>query len=219
MTEQQLDTLKNLLASSEKIENSAELDAAILAASIERAPRTNRTISNWLHLFPINSLASAALSITICGGVLLGMSQVISLQPKPVPDILTPPLASSLTIELGPGGSTTSDAIDRSSVLIKPELPPQFEGRTKQDQLLANLELPSVQTLLEGKEFSFADERSRTEESLRDALADINHMLRNGDLNDARDRYDKLRRSCSVCNLPSSLEALALAKANTTTRI
>ena len=223
MTEQHLNTLKELLASSKEVQNSAELDATILAASLANAPVARNVTSSWHAVFPLNSVATAAVSITICMGVLLAMSQIISSDRNTEPYALTPNVSSELIIEVAPNHypepPILDGTLDGTGSIVKPRLPPEFGGRTTQDQILAGIELPSAQALLEGKEFSFADERSLTESSLSGALADINQMLRSGALNEARDRYDRLRRSCSVCDLPTSLEALALATNNSTTRI
>lgn len=223
MTEQHINTLKELLASSKKVENSAELDAKILAAARTKKTTVKNTRTNWLRFFPLRSLSTAVFSITICVGVLLAMSQIISIDNNQNSYVSVANGPSELVLEIFPSESTKplilNGTSDRPESIKNPGLPPEFGGRTTQNQILAGLELPTAQALLEGKEFSFADERSLLESSLSGALADINQMLRSGALNDARDRYDRLRRSCSVCDLPSSLEALALANDNSTSRI
>ena len=74
-----------------------------------------------------------------------------------------------------------------------------------------SLELPSAEALLDGMEFVAASERLAAQTELVRALGDIHVLLKGGELDNARERYERLKHACGVCMLPDSLEALVLA--------
>ena len=57
-------------------------------------------------------------------------------------------------------------------------------------------------------QFAVEQERINATENIQLALNDINLMIKQGQLNDARQRYGLLRDQCRYCVLPNSLELL-----------
>ena len=155
---------------------------------------------------------TAGLAVLFTGGVFLLMSNMVAVdQPGPIaqgePDELKivlenqPPIAQQEMVV----------ASQDPKRLMPEALPPTpSSNHRSKDEILAELDIPSADALLDTMEFSLAKDRPLARQALESALADINLMLNEGDWDDARKRYDRLRRSCMVCTLPPNLESLAL---------
>lgn len=221
MTEQQIKEIKAWLSASQAQANSAELDGKILAAAKLRAAELKALKGERSAFFrPFGFLATAAMSITLTIGVFLTMSKIIGIEEAPL--VLANKAVQRNEIVTAEGDSAakefvamTNDKLIRPDANKLPALQHPFQGRfqgplaSTKDEIMAELPLPSVNVLLDSMEFSVAVDRSQTQSLLSQAMAEINFMLREGEVIAARKRYERLRQSCTVCKLPSTLEALA----------
>lgn len=212
MTEQQINNLGKILASSETIESSSQLDKIILTAAHQNKPiKKSFSLFNGFHFQPLSFASSVVLSIAFTIFIFAGMGQLISIEhPSLANEELTP---NNQTLAVTEKKSTSVE-----SATLKPEIISQAPMTPKaRDQLLVEMALPDTKYLLNRMEFSFIEERDQAETSITAALGDIQLMIADGELNDARQRYERLRRSCETCSLPVTLEALVLnANAGTT---
>ncbi len=203
MTEDQIEHLKTLLDDSLTGETSAEMDKAVLSAAHKQANRNKRqNVMIWLP--DLSIFSSAAVAVILTMGIFLTLGKAISPEESTfvgtvsmVPNTL---MDESLVPEL-------REQIVRPSY---PALPPM--SAQQRDAVLMSVTLPDTQDLLEQMELSLNRERLQLAGEIRTALFEINALLESGDLNNARRRYDRLRRVCTVCQLPESLDALALSR-------
>ena len=218
MTEQQIKQLKTLLEASQAQDNSEELDRRVLAAAQSKTEMRalQATSEPRRNLLPgLGTAGTAALSVLVTIAVFLGMSRVLDVEQSPVP---LAERSSDLKVE-----STVVDGVaglPMQKTIVRPPAPLQYPGMSKdaRDRMLVDLELPSTIDLLDSMEFSLTRDRSFAASAIDEALADINSMIGSGELDDARKRYERLRRWCDVCQLPDTLEALALARIEPNTR-
>ncbi|MEM7357785.1 MAG: hypothetical protein AAF431_01655 [Pseudomonadota bacterium] len=213
MTEQQIEQLKSLLADSADQENSKQLDERILTAAAQTAQtRQTSTRAQASVRSPFGSLVTASLAVLFTGGVFLLMSNMVAVD-EPGPIAQVEPDELKIVLENQPSTATQEMVVARQNPkrLMPEVLPPTLNSNHRsKDEILAELDIPSADALLDTMEFSLAKDRPLARQALESALADINLMLNEGDWDDARKRYDRLRRSCMVCTLPPNLESLAL---------
>lgn len=213
MTEQQIEQMKSLLADSDRQQNSAQLDEKILHAAARTAQqRQSPTRQETSVRRSFGSLVTASLAVLLTGGAFLLMSKMVEVN-EPGPLVQGESDELQLVLEAQPVIPQQSASIvtpDPTELLPK-ELPPTVNPyyRSK-DEILAELDIPSADALLDSMEFSLAKDRPLARQALELALADIDLMLNEGEWDDARKRYDRLRRACTVCTLPPTLEAMAL---------
>jgi len=236
MTEQQFEDLKLLLDRSPTPPNSEQLDKQIIGAARRRASdvklraKTNNRVVELLRQFSSNNaVATVAVSLTVTFVVFSVMSQMAFLYQAPDQNSVVGTKDTSqdqrrdnsadiaISIEQTQQASkaaASSDAIPRIA-----QAPMVNTSRLSKNEILADLVLPTAETLLQGAEFSKDGERALASASVTTALTDINNYIRQGKLENARDRYDRLRRSCMACSLPSTLDALALGSRTQQSRI
>ena len=106
---------------------------------------------------------------------------------------------------------------NRSMPRIVTSSRPEFESYSP-DQVLLEISLPNVADLVKSMEFVAEAERAEATIELIAALADIESSIGVGELGAARQRYVELRERCYACNLPTTLEALALLDLDTAER-
>lgn len=206
MTEQQIENLRRVLSLSDEEQNSSELDEKILAVAKAKAPRTKpHFLINYFNVQSINFATSAAVSVLLTVGLFLGLSQILSVDDS-----------FSNTDELfhAKEAQTNKREISQPELVLEHELIARPLTESARDQILVDMELPEVSGLLDNMQFSIIEDRVIAQQAMLSAMEDIRYMVMNGGFNDARDRYDRLRRTCSVCTLPDTLEALVLNTAS-----
>lgn len=223
MTEQQIQQLKKLLENSSHNENSTELDHAILGkaqAMSEQRQRLNtqasgqtqsiRGLSHWFATFGF--MRSAALSVALTVAVFWGLNKAISVDHQAQPLIANnssfDDLAYVTRVDNRPKGAQSLSKFDRP--VYAPGTSPQLLTIDVRDQILAEMEFPETQRVLDSIALSLDENRMTTEAVVVQAMTDIKDMIREGQLNNARDRYNLLLLACGQCALPDTLEALVL---------
>ena len=204
MTEQQIKQLKSILATTADEQNSAELDKTILGSAKQLAPQ-RKPFWNWSSL---STVGSATLAVLVTVAAFWTMS--IALKPT---ELIAPLATINQEVEFEVKPQTIESGVQDKLSVALPEEPPLYQrssGETK-EQILASLDLLNTDKLLDNMPFPLAKDRQSAKLALNTAMADINQMISGGQVKDARKRYDRLRRSCQVCTLPLTLEALALA--------
>ncbi len=204
----QYQALRKLLSQRTPEQPSTRLDEHVKKAArieLERAEKSESWLT-WL-LTPASFAGNVTASVMVTMLVFLGMAKMVAVSEPDV--ILSEPvlLASSpqenTLTALAPlsSNSTAGSSMER----------PAYEVYTP-DQVLLEISLPSVPDLIRSMEFVADSDRTTATIELISALAEINSMIRIGELEFARSRYNELRQRCYACQLPNSLEALALAK-------
>lgn len=212
MTEQQIKQLKSILAATTDEQNSAELDNTILRSAKQLASQ-RKPFWNWSSL---STVGSAALAVLVTVTAFWTMSFALK------PTEFIPPVATiNQEIEFEVKPQTIAPAAQDNLIITRPEEPPLYQRSSDETkkQILASLGLLNTDKLLDNMPFPLAKDRQSAKLALNTAMADINKMLSDGQVKDARKRYDRLRRSCQVCTLPLTLEALALAGNNKVNRL
>ncbi len=202
------EALKELLSQRTPDQPSPRLDESVKKAArleLERADKSESWLA-WL-LAPASFAGNVAASVMVTMLVFFGMAKMVAVSEPEV--ILSEPvlLASS------PQENTLSTPapLSSSSMALSSMKRPAYEIYTP-DQVLLEISLPSVPDLIRSMEFVADSDRTTATIELISALAEINSMIRIGELEFARSRYNELRQRCYACQLPNSLEALALAK-------
>jgi len=210
MTEQQINELKQILEHSDlgKNSNSQELDEKILLAAQKHTAniKLKSAPSNFRKNIFTPSFAAAVFSVMFTVFLFLGLGKMLSVDHIDIPA----PLASdSQELDVG---ETSNPLILSTPDISRPEKPsvePTALARNR-DSILQELPLPSVDKLLGDMDFDIDADRSLVKDTLSIAMHDIGKFIQVGELDDARQRYQRLRQSCSMCTLPESLESLAL---------
>ena len=214
MTDEQINKLKTLLESSSQKQANPELDQEILQqAKLQSELNQNQhskasSESGWS--FSNAAIAFSALAFTTA--ILFSMAEMTSVKESDY--------AAEDTFEItesAPELATT----DKPEATIKPSFvepaaPPEKTNQSSifDQEILAEIELPSAGQLVDGMHFSISEDRQHSEQVINQALADINQSLNAGNLATARKRYQQLREGCVVCTLPQTLEALAKINSN-----
>ena len=235
MTEHQIDKLKMLLDASNALDNSPELDQRILRAAgqninnvkkinneeiaqstethNENTPSSyNDESSLYWALSGLKSsvFQAAALSVVITVSLLLVISQVVMVEPEPIASDSSKPQPSIYFEPSGrldePINNDSINLVDRR--LTEPQIT-QPESIDARNQVLAQMNLPSVETVLNDMPFTQPDHRLSAQKVVRIAMADIRLMLDSGKLSRARLRYAQLKDSCLECTLPETLDDFA----------
>jgi len=201
MTEQQIEKLKMILESSVNKENSQELDTKILTAA---RLKVNKNMS----FTAFGSFSAASLSIVFTAALLLILSQIIDVREAPIKLLTKESVKSENGVTIESIANISFDEIE----IERPVKPTQHQQPVIQidNTIYSEFEFPSVESILDSMEL-LAEDRHLASNKLSKALTDINLLIRGGEINNARERYDRLRKSCHVCRLPTTLEALAIA--------
>lgn len=216
MTDEQFNRLKTLLNASSQQTATPELDKKILqqarlATELQKTEKQQPEAPNdkvWANLsWPIGNTAIAFSALFCTAAILFGLAQVTS--------VSEPDFALKNTID------ETEHSADVAQI-EKPKLAPRpsFITPSKQptshltpsifdQKILAEIELPSAQQMVDRIHFTIAQDRQRAEQVIGQAMTDINQLLNAGNLATARQRYQQLRKGCTPCALPQTLEALA----------
>jgi len=211
MTEQQIKNLQELLndSSVEKLDGStdndlSELDAKLLNAAKQYVPVKKASyLSILFERFSFRSFGfinAMALSVMLTLGLLFVLGQLTQLDDSLI-------LASG---EIPQGEKVVEKErgqLTKTVILDSAERPVSMNVR---DQILLDMKLPDAQILVNEMQFSLADEKQIASVAISNALFDIRLMINDGELNNARQRYERLRKNCVVCVLPNSLEAVVL---------
>lgn len=216
MTEQQFDQMKRLLESSKGEQNSQALDQQILSEAAENVSsmKTTKSINGWfsasfsyLRLNSLNDylqsgfVPSAVVSISLTLAVFFGLGQLLSIEITPLKNdqVLTQQQA---IVEVDKGHAIKTNKKHDIALVEKPIL---GEARAK---VIAQMELPDIQSLLNEMTFEQTQDRTLAENAINIAMADIRSMLDLGRIDSARERYALLKLDCFKCSLPDSLDAL-----------
>ena len=211
MTEQQIKNLQVLLNSSQEtqLDEQAEKDMLAFDTKILDAAKhhvVNKKSSYLSRLFDRISVPSfglinaIALSVMLTLGVLFFLGQLTQLDD-------TQFLANKRIAQLEK--NSQAELVDSESTLILSSIERPVSQNVR-DQILLEMKLPDAQILLDEMGFSLTDDRQIAAVAITDALLDIRLMIKDGELNNARQRYEQLRLNCIVCVLPNSLEAVVL---------
>ena len=228
MTEQQFEKLKTLLNSSRAPENSTELDHKILGAAkynIERSAHRHEEasesishtslIASWFaRFFQRGLIQSAVLSVTLTLTLFFVLGQILKTDQES--SYAKNPLRSNenntgllLDIQLTKQEKNVSD--NKGTPIIEAQTTlPEPEVLDPRDQILAQMTVPDIQALLNDMNFNQQSDRQFAQSLISLAMNDIQFMLEVGNLDNARQRYAQLKKSCDVCTLPNTLEDLAL---------
>jgi hypothetical protein len=210
MTEQQIQKLRKILQQSEPEAGQSELDSTILTEARKRASEYSQTRTSFFSWLAGSSgsalqlLSTASLAIITTLVLLLGLGQLTSVNP---PQAHHGEEQTVLTFEQPAVEPPLPSATDRPVMAQRPALP---DTRATLDQMLMDTELPTIETVLTGMDFSLIDDPTAVRQSIAVAFDEIRFLLGDGDVDDARLRYAQLRKSCVDCELPESLEALVL---------
>jgi hypothetical protein len=212
MTEKQIEQLKRVLADSRLAENSQELDDLILKSAYEstRLARTQserqKGASFFDKLLPVTFMRSATLAVVFTLGVFLVMGQLVSVDEN----IAAFGSLNHDVVNLSPESTTQVAAQTRirRPENIALEAAPSHLSR---DQILMSFELKDTDTLMDGFSFEFSPNSEVRQSNLAIAMVDIHSLIQNGEFDDARQRYSHLKKECSDCGLPDTLEALVRA--------
>ena len=79
--------------------------------------------------------------------------------------------------------------------------------------ILRTLELPKADDVIAKMELAVTSERSHVESELSSAFSEIESLIVDDNLRDARSRYYDLVQSCQSCELPAMLELLMIDSA------
>lgn len=217
MTEHEVKALKSILDQAKPGVTPNELDQKILLAADEQAAylKAKRSQKRWMgalreHQLPIN-LGPAVLSITMTAMVFFGLSKLFTVSPTETP-VLTNNTPTEIIIETANEEITTLDDTELypSDVFLDAS-PLAINSR---DQILAEIQLPSTDRMLQGMQFDQSSDRLLAMELVTQAMVDIRSLLVSGEFNRARNRFEQLRERCDVCTLPKSLEVLVLNDLN-----
>ena len=205
MTEQQIDELRALLASSNARTGSKELDERILAEAAKHASELAADSASRFKWFAPGGFAvAAALSTVVTAAIFVVLNKMVTPVP-PASRLVDQQQRIDFEIEVLP---VPADSRHEIANVERPSAPTANQRATL-DESLGALELPSAQLVIADMEFSVAKERDAASLLVASALSDINLMIGDGYFEQARDRYQELRRVCEGCKLPESLEELA----------
>ena len=230
MTEQQFERLKQHLDASSK-QTSVDLDKSILHAAMQRAEQnetqqpdegknTKKRLGNQLHNWlsgwlQTTAVQSAVVSVALTVFVFVGLALTIKPeQQTTISNSESMAFTFNSTDQLDDKTQRNDDVKALIQKVEPLQMPVTQQGR---DQILAQMSLPDVQTLLEAMEFEQHDDRQSAESVISIAMQDIRIMIENQNLNGARVRYAGLKQRCAKCSLPESLEALLLTTPQNTT--
>jgi len=229
MTEQQFDKLRELLDSSNAPDNSTELDQLILSAAHQHAADTkkeqqkqhkkelaHRRLMSWLTTVLQAGLVQAAvLSVTLTLSLFFVFGQITKVDEV----ILTKDNSLNYHESLKERTPVNSYAYKKPDNLLadsfttipKPtlEINEAPHMASSREQVLAQMQTPDIQALLDDMQFEHQTDRQLAESAITIAMSEIKFMLHAGDIETARQRYALLKDMCSVCELPDTLEALA----------
>lgn len=218
MTEQQIENLKKVLSSSEQELNSSDLDKKIITASKINAPERRRLFDSWVENYQsLSMISSAALSVLLTVGMLFTLSFILSSNDN-INERNNVAVQASIVDQVVVIEQDSSVATAVPNTALQQPSTQQPATQHARDQILASIEPLDIKVILDGMEFSHVDERALAEMAVTEAMADIRFMVMDGQLNSARDRYERLRRSCAVCSLPKTLEALVLNEESSSRR-
>jgi len=212
MTEQQIENLKQLLSNSETSDCSSVLDSKILnAAKLQSEQSTNSAqdkSSSWFfHAFnSFGKLSAAALSVVITAALFVGLNQLISVDSSPHetdrPLVKTGNDNIEIELEVVVNDSPTNENIAEPKSVTPPARQPA------RDQILSEMELPNTADIMASLNFDIQQDRNLAEAAINIAMNDIRQFIGVGQLHKARLRYAELRKMCSNCTLPDTLEML-----------
>ncbi len=212
MTEHQIETLRNLLAGSNAVSNSEELDNKILEharASVAAKPRRE----GWLS--GIGFLTPAMLAIVLTLGLFFWMGQLVSVDQVQVAK--QSPIEALEFDHVNDSGVNTLE--EHISSIDRPErvaVLPRPEQTQAANNILFEYELPTTEALLANMILAPDLDSNEVEHSITLALSDIQIMIHQRQFDDARIRYAMLKQSCQGCRLPNTLEALVMADSSFT---
>ena len=207
MTEQQIGKLKALLESSNEVENSPELDEKILKRSKRPTQVTDYTVWGRTYSWVLGNTATAFSALMLTAIMMFGLAEMISVTAPEAPIAETP---NQFQVPTDTEQDDSKQNRSYAGYVEPTKRPEKFAGSSNfDDDLLSDITLPSTQQLLDNMRLPMSQDRLNAEQTITHALAEINHLLKDGNLRNARLRYQKLREGCQPCKLPQTLEALA----------
>ena len=227
MTDEQFERLKHHLDASSK-KTPSSLDSTILSAAKQQINvvkesegkdlskgSVNKLKAYLLGLMQTTTAQSAFVSVALTVFVFIGLALMVSPKQQSEPQ-LSASESKSIKFEFESANHSDSIVKEKKSQLSSEQylsqqkqiqMPTTQQGR---DQILAQMSLPNIQSLLDDMNITERDDHEFTKSLISIAMQDIRFMIDNQNLNEARVRYARLKQSCSSCPLPDSLEALML---------
>ena len=227
MTDEQFERLKHHLDASSK-QTPSSLDKTILSAAKKQTNvvkegensdtskgSVNKLKAYLFGLMQTTTAQSVFVSVVLTVFVFIGLALMIKPEQQNN-EQWSESESKSIRFEFEP--TNQSDSIVKNEKMIlsseqyllqqkQIQMPTTQQGR---DQVLAQMSLPDIPTLLDEMNISERDDHEFTKSLISIAMQDIRFMIDNQNLNEARVRYARLKQSCSSCPLPDSLEALML---------
>ena len=220
MTEQQFEKIKELLDASKPAQSSTELDNKILTMAAQQLDQDKqqqvrgqifagsfKKVLSWLQKFTQNGIAQAAvLSTALTLVVFVGMAQLLKVEQG---SSFT--ASEQTTLEFKVSSKIVNETLPARTKVALPTIEFEMpETQQARDQILASMPLPDINSLLNDVVSQDSRDRQFTQSVVSVAMKDIRFMLDNGQLDDARVRYAKLKKRCTECSLPDTLEALVV---------
>ena len=224
MTEQQFEKIKALLDASTPLQTSSKLDNKILSMAAQQVDQDKqqqargqmsagsyKKVLSWLQKLTQNGIAQAAvLSTALTLVVFVGMAQLFKIEQGP-----SFVASEQTTVEFEVSSKRVDETAPVRTAIALPTIEFEMpETQQARDQILANMPLPDINSLLNDIVLQDSSDRQFTQSVVSIAMKDIRFMLDNGQLNDARVRYARLKEHCPECELPDSLEALVVITNN-----
>jgi len=214
MTDEQINKLKTLLESSSQRHDNPELDEKVLQQAKQQAElnqdRHTRALnqSGW----PLGNTAIAFSALALTTAILFSLAEMTAVKES---DYVAED-AFEITESAVELANTRKPEAAAKPSFVEPPVPPTQANQPSifEQEILAEIVLPSAGQLVDGMHFNITQDRQRAEQVITQALADINQSLVAGNLATARKRYQQLLEGCTVCTLPQTLEALAKINSN-----
>lgn len=188
---------------------SLELDSQILASASSQAVRNKNLNCKAIESNNrLSNLAAVAASVVITFGLFLIMHQAI--QPDEINRIATKTSINDIKFINANDPKPKNYRIARPEMELIANIAPTQQQR---DGILRTLELPKADEVLAKMELAYSPQRSVVENELTDAFSEIENLIVNDQLSDARSRYYDLVQSCQSCELPMMLELLIIDSA------
>ncbi len=187
---------------------SSELERQIHLSAVQQAQYNKSMNGSGFGVgSKITSFASAFASLMITLGTLAMMHHAI--QPEAVDPVALTSKTRVLDVEF-----ISLDAPQPKDYRIaRPER--EFIAliaptQSQRDRIIRTQELPKADDVLAKMQLPLGSDELGVKYQLQDAFSDIQYLITNNDLTDARSRYYSLVQSCSSCELPTMLEVLLI---------
>lgn len=211
MNKQQFRRLKTVLRRGKSSNREAARDTQLTHLAHQKAAqlRANRRQNSRIRQRALSFASSFSIAVTITTFSFLIMSHIVAAPEQE--------LFADQEKQNSVGDEQQNLTIARSVNSLPPGMlaTPVARGQSRfysADEILQEFSLPSPTELAQRMNFGSSTDQWAMVSTLSTAMADIAAMIGVGEFEQARDRYQRLRQSCLSCQLPDSLEKLALVR-------